>query len=143
MKSLAIFVFSLLQLNSCNQNVNSQEGIQKVIYEASARGFFYRIEITNVEITVQKDRYNSNPSKRPIKEAEWKSLLRDINFNLDNLSVMETSVVESTTDRAAIAELSILTNKETHTSSTFDHGSPPDKLKPLIAKILALAETVE
>ncbi len=144
MKSLAIVVFSLLQFNSCNQKISSQEGIQKVIYEASTRGFFYHIEINKVEISVQKERNSSNTYKRPIKMEEWNSLLAEMNnINLEKLAEMETSVVESTSDRAAIAELLIHTDKEAYSTSTFDHGIPPEKLKPLIVKILALAETVE
>ena len=131
MKSLLVFIFSIVLLTNCSaQNEHDSLSIN---YNAATRGSKITIVAKTYEIiyTTNLETKNSTLSKK--QWSEIKELVLQI--ELSAISNLEAPSNESYTDRALIGSLTIIKNNETYESSTFDHGNPPKELKELINKL--------
>lgn len=115
-----------------------------ITYLAQTRGYYYKVELSNSEIVVYKDAFLKKVLTKKIDTKEWKQFCQIANnMNLTKMKDFKAPSEGSSSDRAAIASLTVHFRTKSYTSNTFDHGAPPKQLKPLIDKILALSETVQ
>tara|TARA_R110000868_G_scaffold82956_10_gene234125 strand:- start:19057 stop:19467 length:411 start_codon:yes stop_codon:yes gene_type:complete len=115
-----------------------------IIYLAQSRGYYYSIKLTNTGIVVQKDALQKKVLTKMVDDKTWNEICQIIStIDLGTIKDFKAPTKGSMTDRAAIASLTIDFSNKSYTSNTFDHGTPPKQLKPLIDKILALAESVQ
>lgn len=74
-----------------------------------------------------------------LSKKQW-SEIESLASKIDPKSIDKLSAPssENATDRALSASITINKNDVIYESSTFDHGNPPDELKPLISKLFEL-----
>lgn len=139
---ILVFAFAL---NSCSGQRNLNESqVELISYTASTRGSTYSCYIDKKEILVAEDGQEEKNKKRDLKEKEWESCVQLIAIlDLDRIDELEVKSKDRFLDRARIASVMIRAKNRTYQSISFDEGNPPKELKPLVNKILALAETVE
>lgn len=143
---MRIFIcwMAILQISGCTDHSRAQEAPDLLIYEASSRGYFYRIEVGQESIRVFEDRSLESSRQRKVQPAEWQELLRQLgDLDPDTLGELEVETEQSATDRSAIGVFSIQLGTHTYDSPSFDDNTPPKELKALIGLMRALAETVE
>ncbi len=132
----------MCSLQGCTQEKNT---ITSLTYKASSRGLFYDIALSSQMISIQKERSSNKRSEVAIPEKSWEELQK----LLEKLptDIAENTEVESEKlwiDAAIQGELSLIRVKGTATTIIhLDHSNPPAELKPLIDRILSLAESVE
>ncbi|MFD0863382.1 hypothetical protein ACFQ1M_14300 [Sungkyunkwania multivorans] len=151
MKIILALLFSTIGLKGCSQTTRAeavkakeQQSEMQIEYQAITRGSFYKTAVDKNTISLQKTRDESAVEKAPCSKSDWQSI-KEITeeINLETIHDLEAPSTKSHYDGAASATISITIGDKTYTSSSFDHGNPPTELQPLVAKILALAETVE
>ena len=115
----------------------------EIIYTQFSRGFFKEIHIEKSKITSYLNYQKTEIKERKIKYEEWDkcvSFLRKIDKN--KISKLKSPTNKRQTDKVHYAKLTILLNNKSKISSPdFDHGFPPDLIKPLINFILNLSNT--
>tara|TARA_R110002050_G_scaffold48356_3_gene112571 strand:- start:145244 stop:145654 length:411 start_codon:yes stop_codon:yes gene_type:complete len=115
-----------------------------IIYLAQSRGYYYSIKFTNTVMVVEKDALQEMVLTKRMEDKTWNEFCQIVStIDLGEINDFKAPTDGSMTDRAAIASLTIDFSNKSYTSNTFDHGTPPKQLKPLIDKILALAETAQ
>lgn len=116
----------------------------RVIYEASTRGFFERIEITPDSIKKTNNRGKTNYAFKDCKKEDWNTITSMIQpINLEEMEALEAPSGKRLYDGAAHATVVIIEGDIKYRSVTFDHKNPPATLKPLVNQILSLAESIE
>ena len=76
-----------------------------------------------------------------VDAEEWDELLALIEaIDLKKLESIKGSKELQEVDRSAYATLRVFTREEHYQSTAFDHGNPPEEIKPLVGAILDLAE---
>jgi len=122
----------------------SQENLSKIIYEASTRGAYFKVIIDKEFIQRTKDRRTTQLDSKACSSNDWKTLSTTIRtIDLRALDKLVSPTDKRTTDAALHATLKIITTSQTYTSKSFDHGNPPEEIKPLVNTILSLAESIE
>ncbi|WP_340064361.1 hypothetical protein [Ascidiimonas aurantiaca] len=139
MKMLFCFLF-LISMRGC-----AQSDVKSIVYNASSRGFYYNIELSENEIGVRNIRGAEKALTAPLKSEQWDQIVALINnLKIDSWETIEAPSQKSHVDAAAIATFMLKDGKgEIIGETRFDHGNPPEVLKPLVNTILLLAETVE
>ena len=135
---------AIFQIGGCANNSNVQDSPDLMVYEASSRGYFYRIEVDQESIRVFEDRSLESYRQRKVQPIEWQELLRQLgDLHPDTLAELEVETEQSATDRSAIGVFSMQKGTRSYETPAFDDNNPPESLKALIALMRALAETVE
>ena len=123
-------------------NTKEYDNIE-IIYTHFSRGFFKEIHIEKSKITTYLNYQKTEIKERKIKCKEWNkcvSFLRKINKNKISKLIPPTN--NRQTDKAHYAKFTIILNGKSKISSPdFDHGFPPDLIKPLIDFMLNLSNT--
>ncbi len=128
--------------NNSSENNKSQEDIT-FEYSALSRGFYNRVVITHLTISVQKDR-NSEAVTKTCKKDDWSKLMNLLNtIDLKGISKLQAPTQARLYDGAAIAQLTITQNNVLFETNSFDHGKPPLEIETLVNKILSLSEKIE
>jgi len=122
----------------------AQEHLISVEYTAFSRGYFMAISIDENFIKKYKDPTHKEFDSKKCTEKDWNSVL----LNLDAIAVDKIDQLippdnKSFSDRSAQAQLKIISGKEIYTSVNFDHGNPPEKLKPLVDIIISLTKNMK
>ncbi|MBT8234752.1 MAG: hypothetical protein KJO04_01040 [Bacteroidia bacterium] len=90
---------------------------------------------------IRMDRRSEDDQVYPIEIEEWDVLLSLIEaIELKKLDDMEASTSLQEVDGAPIAGLMVKTMEKRFKSPNFDHGNPPEEIKPLVNAVLELAE---
>ena len=123
----------------------AQSEVKSIVYDASSRGFFYHIELSENEISIRDIREDEKGMVAPLKSEQWDQIMGIINnLKIDSWESIEAPSQKSHVDAAAIATLMLKdSDGDTIGETRFDHGNPPEVLEPLVNTILLLAETVE
>ena len=141
MKIILSFLAIILITKDCNNTsvaLNTQEQDITIIYHASSRGSFE-------EITVSKDSFSITTDRTRKDIAFYKTPTKDWNDSLKLLEVIEINQLPNLKaptsmrqyDGAAHATLIIKSNSGKIQTSSFDHGYPPEEIKPLVEKLLS------
>ena len=112
-------------------------------YSALSRGSYKNIIIDKNTVKVLNKR-NIKPLIKPCNEIQW-SLLLDMvkRVDLETISNLKAPSSKRLYDGAAIGNLSITYNGKNYTSSSFDHGNPPEELAEIVKEILSMSEKIE
>ena len=117
--------------------------LASVSYEAVSRGFYYKSQLVEDEILVQRGR-KTDKEKYSCKASHWKQLKKLVTeIDPELITELEAPSTKSHYDGAAIASITVEVNGKTYQSNSFDHGNPPEVLKPLVDYVLKLSETVD
>ncbi len=117
--------------------------LASVSYEAVSRGFYYKSQLLEDEILVQRGR-KTDKEKYDCKASQWKQLKRlVVEIDPEIITELEPTSTRSHYDGATIASITVEVNGKTYQSNSFDHGNPPKELKPLVDYVLKLSETVD
>lgn len=123
-----------------------QEDIQlaSVEYQAISRGFYYKAQIVEEAVKVQRTRNEADLERHSCKTSEWKQLKKLVaEIDPEIISELEAPSTKSHYDGAAIASITVEVNGKVYQSNSFDHGNPPKELKALVDYTLKLSERVE
>ena len=145
MKYVLLYILSFSSLlGSAQQTTEEEEESLSIIYEAMTRGSSFHCAVTKGRISVKSSGKTIMMETRAISKKDWQEVERQLEtVPLEHMGNLEAPSAESQTDRARIATLKVKKGGKIYESVPFDEGNPPKELKPLIDKILALAETVE
>ncbi|MBQ4820006.1 DUF4377 domain-containing protein [Aquimarina sp. MMG016] len=127
------------------QNIASTQNEPKsIVYNAFSRGYFITAEINKSAIKKFKDRNLQDFDSKKCNKKDWDNILSHIKkIDIKNISELKAPSEKRTFDGAAHAQLKIIVGDQTYTSSSFDHGNPPEEIKALVNTILSLAESIE
>jgi len=113
-------------------------------YTATSRPLFIGIEITPNQIKKFADRNLQTFKSKKCTQQDWQNLQKLCqSIPIPKISDLVAPSQKRLFDGAAHAQLEIITDQAHYTSSNFDHGTPPEKIKQLITTILSLAESIE
>ena len=125
-------------VNSEKTNVQQKE--YTIEYSAISRGTFKKIIINNSSIIVTKDR-NSKPVTKECTDEIWSNFSRSLDeVDLKMLSELKAPTQKRLFDGAAHATLKVIVDGKTYTTSSFDHGFPPEEIKGLCDKLTEFLE---
>lgn len=143
MKLIPLFLLILLSGRACDATDQDME-TAIVDYTANTRGFYQHLTVANRELTVSKVRGDQSVEKFKISDQDWKKLVTEFGkIKLDQLPDLKAPTEKRFHDGAAIADLKIKYKEQEYQSSSFDHGTPPAEIAPLVNQIIALAKTHE
>jgi hypothetical protein len=109
-------------------------------YSAVSRGTFKGIKINKTSVSVQKDR-NSKPIVTELNNEVREGLINNLEeVDLSMLPKLKAPTEKRTYDAAAHATLKITVDGKTYSTSSFDHGFPPEEIKTLCNKIVEFLE---
>jgi len=118
--------------------------VTSVEYTALSRGSFFGAKIDKNKISSSKDRNQKKYHSIDCTDKDWKiitSLIRKV--NVKNMKNLKAPSEKRLFDGAPHAQLKVTSGNTTYTSTSFDHGNPPEELKTLVNTILSLSESVE
>lgn len=140
--SILSFILIFFAINDCSNE--GQDDIESVSYKTYTRGSSSTYTITSEEIKVKSTGVEAKENSEAITKEQWKRITSEIKkIDTSNLEDLEAPTESRASDAKAHAELSLIIGNSEFNSSTFDHGNPPEALKPLVQAILRLAENVE
>ena len=142
----SMFVFT----EGCNDKSSKTEIIKNaqdditIVYEASSRGFYQKIQLNKKEIIIPKDRNGNVVLTKSCASKDWDEVVALLD-KIDSEKLKEATINKEDIARdAAIPGTLTITYKDNAvTSKTFPHGNPPETLAPLVAKLQAMAKAVE
>jgi hypothetical protein len=122
----------------------TNQDLELVVYEASTRGRFLRIEATAQGIDLYTAHGVAEPIKQAITAQEWQVIVEAVEaMDLSTIGNLAAPSSGHASDRAMSARVQIIHQKDTFDSSTFDHKNPPTALKKLTDQILSITEDID
>jgi len=122
---------------------NNHQISQTITYEANTRGFYERIWISGNTLSFTNDRYAKAVVSNPIPVNDLEELLQLMDsLKPKILPNLEPPSKTFQYDGAAIATLKIENDSDNYQTPSFDHGNPPERIKPLVEKILDLKKSM-
>ncbi|MBF8149219.1 META domain-containing protein [Winogradskyella sp. F6397] len=112
-----------------------------VKYQASTRGSFDFILISQNGISISKDAGLQDIEKHAIDAAQWKelkTLIEDV--DVESLQELKAPSQKHQYDGALHATLAIQIGDVEYITPTFDHGNPPSEIETLVNKVLSIKE---
>jgi hypothetical protein len=145
MKYIIMAVLSLAVLKGCSNKDRNIMDITEIKYTASTRGYFYQVMAMPTMLQITMDRTSESGQVYTLEIEEWDALLGLIeDIELKKLDNMNPDTSWQEVDRAPMAGLVVKTLEKKFVSPNFDHGNPPDEIRPLVDALLELAErTIE
>ena len=140
---ILLLVLSLVMLDhSCKESKINQNTIS-VEYSEASRGSYKLITINKKMVSVINQR-NTKPTNKTCNEEDWTNLMEALKtIEIKNIPNLKAPTEARFYDGAAIANLKIIYNDTTYESQSFDHGSPPKQIEPLVKVILSISENIE
>ncbi len=141
---ISILAIALFTRDCNNKDVsgltlpNTQQETIAIIYQASSRGFFKEIIVTENNITISNDRDNQQLNSFKNNNKIWNEyldLLAQIDIN--KLPNIKAPTAMRDYDGAAHATLTIKEENKEIKSRIFDHEYPPAEIKTLVEKLLS------
>ena len=143
MKFILVLLLPILMAETCSQN-NEQEKNISFTYETITRGSRTNYTLTKDDVKVIKNMGAETKASEKMTDKDWSHLIaRMQEIDVPNISKLKPPSDKRTFDGAAHAILTIKVGDQVYKSNSFDHGNPPNELKPLVKAILRLGETVE
>ena len=129
-------------INNCSDQEKSS--IEEFRYETSTRGSATTYTVTSSMIEVKRTGMDAMQNSKQISKEEWNLLLeKAAKIDASKMANLEAPSDSRANDSALMATLSVSKNDSIYKTNTFDHGNPPEMVKPLVEAILRLAENVE
>lgn len=143
-------LFCLLALVALNQECGNQnqtlgtESPQEAVeirYEATTRGFYEMIWISNGNLSLTNDRNHETKATYAIADKDRDELTGLLSkVDVEALPSLEAPTSKRHHDGAAFATLTVVRDGIETQTDNFDHGHPPKAIEELVSKILSLAE---
>lgn len=142
MKLLTTIILSFFLVKSCESQTKNDLKTAVLEYTANTRGFYQKITIQNLMVSVSKDRSgNDKPIATKISDKDWKELVGYFEtIELDSLPTLKAPTKKRFHDGAAIANLKINFKDKEYKTTSFDHGYPPEAIDKLVTKINSFAK---
>ncbi len=123
-----------------NSDKVSQEQKDYIIeYSAISRGIFNEVKISNNSISVQKDR-NSKPLVTELNNEMREDLMNKLDgIDITLLPELKAPTEKRLFDGAAHATLKITVDGKIYSTASFDHGFPPEEIKPTLQQNSAVS----
>jgi hypothetical protein len=141
MKIILSFLVIILITKDCNNNtvsLNTQERDITIIFQASSRGSFEEITVSKDSFSISTNRTRKDITFYKTPTKDWNDILKLLEvIELDQLPNLKAPTSMRQYDGAAHSTLTIKSNSEKVQSSSFDHGYPPEEIKPLVEKLLS------
>lgn len=124
-----------------NSSKSSDQQKEYIIeYSAISRGIFNEVKINNNTISVQKDR-----NSKPVVSELNNEMRNEIMNKLDGIDITLLPKLKAPTEKrffdgAAHATLKITLDGKTYSTTSFDHGFPPEEIKPLCDRLVQYLE---
>ena len=120
---------------------NKEYDTLEIIYTQFSRGFYKEIHIEKSKITTYLNYQKTKIEEKKINQLDWdKCILYIQKIDRNKISKLKSPTNNRQTDKVHYAKLVILLNDKSKISSPdFDHGFPPDLIKPLVDFILNLS----
>ena len=129
-------------INNCSDQEKSS--IEEFRYETSTRGSATTYTVTSSMIEVKRTGMDAMQNSMQISKEKWNLLLeKAAKIDASKMANLEAPSDSRANDSALMATLSVSKNDTIYETNTFDHGNPPEMVKPLVEAILRLAENVE
>jgi len=119
----------------------AHQNIQEISYKRQSRGGNALTTFSKGKVVV----YEANQKSRTYKltNKDWQQLERLVSqLTISKLGELEAPTNKRLYDGAAAAVLSIVKDKKTFSSATFDDGAAPKELSKLVEKLLSLEEAL-
>lgn len=152
-KIFALLTLTLVVLTGCKSQMTSAEtakpidGKVKYEYKAYTRGAKIEIVLDDRLLTGGKRSLGQQESKITpsyVTQTEWEILLTETGkIDLEKLETLEAPTKKHQFDGAMGANLTITVDGKAYSTVTFDHGNPPDEIKPLVENIIELSKLEE
>ncbi len=121
-----------------------QNTISTIEYQALSRGSFFQVTIEKNSIEKTTDRSLKNKTTTECSEKDWNTVLSIVQkMEVEKINELKAPTDKRLFDGALNAQVKFIYQNKTFTSSSFDHGHPPEELKQLVNTILSLAESIE
>lgn len=141
MKIAAVVVLSLIMFKNCSKRDELIMDITEIRYTAATRGYYYQVQVSPMVMQIRMDRNTPDELIYRVDAESWDGLLALIEaIELDKLESLKGNKESQAVDRSAYATLRVFTGEKEFQSTPFDHGNPPEEIKPLIDAVLLLAE---
>lgn len=123
-----------LTLQQKNENVLFE-------YTAMTRGAYKKATVSSYEVVTVKDRDGKDAVSKKLTAEEWKTLYDAYKgiANVEQISALEAPSVKHQYDGALAAMLAITVGDSIYQTTSFDHGNPPEQVKPLVDAIVKLS----
>ena len=141
MKIAAVVLLSLFMFKNCSKRDEMIMDITEIRYTAATRGYYFQVQVSPMMMQIRMDRNTPDELIYRVDAESWDALLALIEaIDLDKLESLQGSTELQAVDRAAYATLRVFTGEKEFQSTPFDHGNPPEEIKPLIDAVLMMAE---
>lgn len=141
MKLAVILLFGLISLKACSNRDAMIMDITEIRYTAATRGYYYQVQVSPMVMQIRMDRNTAEELVYRVDAENWDALLALIeDIDLKKLESLKGITELQAVDRSAYATLRVFTTDKQFQSTPFDHGNPPEEIKPLVDALLELAE---
>ncbi len=131
----------LLILGSEENEADKNQSKMNVTYEANTRGFYEKIWVKDGQLSFTNQRTAKAVMTNSISKKNRDILLGFMqDIDAKSLPELEAPSKAFQYDGAAIATLKIENEEGIFLTSAFDHGNPPQAIKPLVEKLLSIKE---
>lgn len=137
-------VLNLLKDNSTLLVVSKTYSDMVVTYEASTRGYFEIIQVSEDHVMTSNDRNLDVKQTANMPLKKWNELQSNIDrIDLNSLSTLEAPSLGHQTDRSAMATLKISAGGKTYQTPVFDNGNPPKSIENIVNMVISMKKMTE
>lgn len=147
MKKIAVVLLTIMFAVGCSSKKAASANADKAgsglsfEYEASTRGAFKKVVVTQDSIVTIKDRDMKDVVTKAVKKADWEALVALNNkINSAGIKDLKAPSNKNHADAALAAKLTVIVADQVYNSAVFDHGNPPAEIAPLVNKIIAMSD---
>ncbi|WP_047548755.1 hypothetical protein [Psychroserpens sp. Hel_I_66] len=130
-----------------NTTVMSQKSMQidrKITYQAVSRGFFLNVTVQGDSISFSNERDMKSVTTYKIPKEEKEELVSLISsMEETTLPDLKAPSKKHQFDGAAIATVEVENGENSYKTVAFDHGTPPESIKPIVEKMLSIKTMIE
>jgi hypothetical protein len=110
-------------------------------YEMATRGTYHKIIAKQDSVICIHDRAMEKVTQKPMKASEWNTLLTLVNkVDKDNIDNIKAPSTKHHSDAAMAANLRVIHKEKTYEIKNFDHDNPPEEVKAIVLKLLAISD---
>jgi len=136
MKILSLIFLTIFLGKGCAQATNKDVESAVIVYEASSKGHYTKVEVQNHMVSVSGQGVEGGMKAKKISDADWNYLIEEFKkVDLKNMPHLISPSKQRVYDGAATANMTITYMGTQYRSSPFDHGNPPAEIKNLVDKI--------
>lgn len=149
MKKIALVLLTIIFAAGCSSTKKTAQAADtksngsglSFEYEASTRGAYKKVVVTQDSIITIKDRDMKDVVSKPLAKGDWDKLSAIAEkVNPEGLKDIKAPSVKHQFDGALMANLKLVKDGKEYKSVTFDHGNPPAEIAPLVTKIIAMSD---